>query len=174
MLTEENINILKEIREYIIKEDKESSIASNNYCEETLLDDLYTYYTYEVIGCCGCGDTDSTTKAIMNYLNSVFIRHSVFLSSSFRQSKEWAETIKIADDILEENFGFRDVTDNPLLQYLAYSLDDKGLTEHGTSIRGCWLTKSGKHCLYVYQLYFAQQTIDICENINKEDKNGGE
>ena len=55
--------------------------------------------------------------------------------------------------LLEEKFHHGHVCDDPLLQFMAYLLDDKGLTEHGTSINGAWLTDEGEVCLEVFNMY---------------------
>lgn len=47
-----------------------------------------------------------------------------------------------------------------LLQFMAYILDDRGFTEHGSSIGGCWLTEKGEMFLTV---------LDAWDQYNKEN-----
>lgn len=108
-----------------------------------LFDMLMENCKYMMLGLCGCGNPDSTIEAIRDYLNAVN-HHSVNTNS-----QKWKES----EDMLEKSFGVRYVTANPLLQYMAYDLDDKGLTDHGSNIDGAWIEDKGRVCLYLFNKY---------------------
>jgi len=78
-----------------------------------------SYLQIEYLGFCGCGDPTSAMILIRDILNSI---------------KEGG-----TDQTLFPSDG--------LYYFMLYWLDDKGFTEHGTSIHGCWLTDLGKEIL---------------------------
>lgn len=145
---------LRKISDYIKKNypdsciaynDKESSMSGYELAEE-----IADFFSYEIIKICGCGCPEDTIVCIMNYLQIV----------NDKLNEEWETTKKK----FLEKFGVESVYDNPLLQFMAYMLDDKGLTEHGTSIGGNWITDLGKMCLYVYKLLDLEEESEETDN----------
>lgn len=139
---EETESNLRKIADYIKEHYPDSCIAyndrENNMSGYELVEEIADFFSYEIIKLCGCGCPEDTIISIRDYLQIV----------NDKRNEEW-EAIK--NNFLEK-FGVETVYDNPLLQFMAYMLDDKGLTEHGTSIGGNWITDLGKMCLYVYKL----------------------
>ena len=146
---------LRKIAECIKENYTDSCIAYNdresNMSGQQLLKEVADFFTYKLIGLCGCGRPEDTIIAIRDYLQIV---------NDKRNDKR--ETIK---NKFLEKFGVETVYDNSLLQFMAYMLDDKGLTEHGTSIGGNWITDLGKMCLYVYKLLDIEEESE--ETINE-------
>jgi len=148
-LNQENETNLRKIADYIKEHYPDSCIAYNDIesnmsgCE--LVEEISDFFSYEIIGLCGCGCPEDTIVSIRDYLQIV----------NDKRNEEW-ETIK---NKFLEKFGVETVYDNPLLQFMAYTLDDKGLTDHGTSIGGNWITDLGRMCLYVYDLYIESESV---------------
>lgn len=99
-----------------------------------------------ILHLCGCGDPDSVIVTVNKYLHIVQKRNE----TGSPESKEQAEA-----DLLEETFGpgIRDIIGNPLLLFMAYNLDDAGLTEHDISISNATLSEFGKQVLFILDLY---------------------
>lgn len=135
-------NNLRKIADYIKEHYPDSCIAYNdregNMSGYELVEEIADFFSYEIIKLCGCGYPEDTIISIRNYLQIV----------NDKLNEKW-ETTK---EKFLKKFGVEAASDNPLLQFMAYMLDDKGLTEHGTSIDGNWITDLGKMCLYVYKL----------------------
>jgi len=94
------------------------------FCQRVLAGEDDTFGLPSVaneMGWCGCGDHDALDRMMTTYLES-------------RASEVWPKPA------LEEVSA-----DATLL--LAYLADQQGWTEHGTSIRGAWLTDDGKEVL---------------------------
>ena len=137
---------LKEILEWVIEKYPDSCIACNSknkgctYDDETfygrpIQEELYSFFAYELIGICGCGVPEAAMIQVRNYLRCVSI------ICNYEKQKEK----------LMEHFGCRSVYDNSLLLFMAYILDEKELTEHGSSIGGAWITDLGEKCLTVLE-----------------------
>ena len=149
--------LLSEIAEKIIK--KESNLSLENevivgnreeWYEESLIDPLIDYYSYDVLRLCGCGCPNDTLDVIRKYLH---IR------------KDWKDNKCDYDEVqqrykTELNIDDQDDIQWGLLQFMAYILDDRGFTEHGSSIGGCWLTEKGEMYLTV---------LDAWDQYNKEN-----
>ena len=73
------------------------------------------------IGICGCGNPDDVLNMLQKYLEAK--REWM----PFEKQKEFAA--KYAEE---------------LMLFMMYIMDDKGYTEHGSSVYGCWLTDKGK------------------------------
>lgn len=159
-------NLVK-IAVYISEKYKDSCIASNygdnspmgRYIDDqtisTLLEDTVDFFSYEVIGLCECGCINTTIKSIRNYLSILND-----WSNDIKNSKcLWKDNSPISNrkHKMKELFGVEDSCDDPLVQYLAYTIDTIGLSEHGSSISGAWITDLGRMCLYVFNLYLESE-----------------
>lgn len=135
---------IRELRSYVCRRYPESCCAYNKAATTyyDLVNEVANDFIYMVIGLCGCGCPDSTIEAIRDYLEIVRIRHTKDDGGFDR-----------ACAIMQEKFHHNYVCDDSLLQFMAYLLDDKGLTEHGSSINGAWLTDEGEVCLEVLNMY---------------------
>lgn len=140
----DQLNRIKQLRDYVCRRYPESCCAYNRPAETyyDLVNEVANDFIYMVIGLCGCGCTDETVGSIRDYLDAVRIHHD-------KAAGGW----EAGHRLLEEKFHHGHVCDDPLLQFMAYLLDDKGLTEHGTSINGAWLTDEGEVCLEVFNMY---------------------
>ena len=87
------------------------------------------WYYFEKLGWCGCGCPEAVMEVIANYLEA--------RSLPYPESDKKMKTYFAPDG-----------DENPLVMCLAYTLDDKGFTEHGSSIFSCWLTDDGKYFLW--------------------------
>lgn len=152
----EQLEKVKEIRNWIIEKYHDSCIAVNdknngpssddavdNEGTNYLLAEVRDYFLYEVMGFCGCGEKFSSMADVRDYLMIVNIRHE--------------QSFEISRNILEKRFGVKYVSDNSLLQFMAYTLDNNGLTDHGSSIDGAWLTDIGKKCLNILDIVFQEE-----------------
>lgn len=93
---------------------------------------------------CGCGNPDLAWLAIKNYLRQREDFHSNKISY------EETEKLETGKDYI-----------------LAYLLDYFGLTEHGGSVGGCWLTNDGKEILNYLEMLF-DSTNDVDKEIEEE------
>lgn len=82
-----------------------------------------SYLQTEIFRFCGCGDPDSAM---------LFVRDMLKL---LEERKGWSEEIK------------KELPTDGVYYFVLYMLDDKGLTEHGSSVGGSWLTDKGKEVL---------------------------
>lgn len=103
-------------------------------------DDEYADYYMHKLDFCGCGCPQVALDAVAKILFTLK-EWSMFTYSYERKAKRF-----------EDWFGCdaRDF-DSPacgLLLSVLYMLDDKGFTEHGSSIFGCWLTEDGERLLW--------------------------
>ena len=101
-------------------------------------DDMQGVVMNGMMGMCGCQDDEAFEKLITTLKSC---DRSDFLESGDKSG--W----KTMEDICSE-VGESDVIAHILLQYL----DNMGLIEHGTSIRGAWTTSKGNECLKAYSL----------------------
>lgn len=154
---------LKAIIKSIAEQFPESSLATDNVINDLRylsFDDVlkmaYEYFSFEVIGLCGCGAIDATIEVIAKYLAIV---------NFWTTNIDHENIIDKRNEQTKSTFNVTNITDDPLLQFMAYILDDHNLTNHGSSINGTWITDLGIVCLYVYKVYL--KTIDDEEEENK-------
>lgn len=105
------------------------------------LDDLHMW-VFTDLGFCGCGDPEGALEFLRDTLN--------LLNKEFDERWEG----------MQKRF-----PDNPMSWTYLYMLDDKGLTEHGSNIRGCWLTDKGKAVLELLNKYTSEQISENDETI---------
>lgn len=84
------------------------------------------HFYYETLKWCGCGEPHFALQFMRDVLA---VMNMDFTNSRFRRVGE----------LLPDN--------SPLSLSYLYMLDALGLTEHGGSIFGCWLTPKGKDAL---------------------------
>ncbi len=82
-----------------------------------------SYLQTEILGFCGCGNPDSAM---------VFVRDILRL---LEERKGFGEEIK------------KELPSDGIYYFVLYMLDNKGLTDHGGSIGGSWLSDKGKEVL---------------------------
>ena len=99
------------------------------------------WYYFEKLGWCGCGCPGEAMRTVAKYLEA----RSLTYPDNKERLKEY----------------FQNGDDDPLVLCLAYEMDRAGLTEHGTSIYGCWLTDDGKYFLWAIQEAEKQGELDI-------------
>lgn len=133
---------LHEIATAVIKRNPDSCIAYNyhaGYCYEELVKELISYFAFEVLDLCGCGLPEWTYETIRRYLNirSDWQEDRITYAEVQRR---YAEELHINED---------NVAQYGMLQFMMYTLDSAGITEHGGSVGGCWLTDLGKMFLTV-------------------------
>lgn len=148
---------LSEIAEWVIEKYPDSCISCNNvvingcreeWYEESLVDELMDFFSYEIVGMCGCGVPEDTHEVIRRVLH---IR------------KDW-EDKKIAYESVQEryyndlNLDTASALDYGMLQFILYMLDSKDILEHGSGIGGCWLTKLGDMYLTVLDAWYEQDS----------------
>lgn len=164
----EQLEKVKEIRNWIIEKYPDSCIAvndkNNGPSPDDAIDDKGTncllaevrdFFLYEIMDFCGCGIPFTSMMDVRNYLTIVKINHE----------KSFDEGHKLTEKI----FGVKCACDNSLLQFMAYTLDSYGLTEHGTSINGAWLEDLGKKCLTILDIVFEEEkkTCSVPEECEK-------
>ena len=153
---------LSEIAEYIVDNYPDSNIAYNHdvikgcreeWYEVSIINTLLDFYMYEELGLCGCGNPEFTYEVIRRYLN---IRYDNFKISDM----DYQDVI----DRYKTDLGINRQNDMQygLLQFMMYVLDDKGFTEHGSSIGGCYLTDKGGRLLTVLNEWY-KANIDCYE-----------
>lgn len=134
---------LQEIAEWVIKEHPDSLFSSNysdfyKHMENwELTKELRDFFCGEIIGMCRCGIPEETYSTITSYLDLINKRTNKDLDFD-KFSVE-----------LKKLFGCEYISDNGLLQFMAYILDDKGFTDHGSSINACCITNIGEMLLFV-------------------------
>lgn len=111
--------------------DIEEEIKNNR---EKVISDIKEEFTH-LLGICGCGNPELVLEGIYNLL--ILIRDK---SKVTKAEEKYEELIGIGDD--------RKV--NWLYLAILYLLDDKGFTDHGTGIYGCWIDKLGKYYLKIF------------------------
>lgn len=80
-------------------------------------------YLQSELGFCGCGDPDAAM---------VFVRNTLKLIG---ERKEWGEGVE------------KEIPNEGAYYFVLYMLDHKGLTEHGGSVGGSWLSSKGDEVL---------------------------
>lgn len=138
-LTEEQKIEANKAFEFLFKKEKIKETLNNVETPEEKFNEIFDYFTWYLLGICGCGCADESIKCVRNYINIVKINHE----KSFDEGKEQ----------LKEIFGVYDVCSDPVLQFMSYVLDDKGLTNHGSNISGAWITNLGKILSWCYNIY---------------------
>jgi hypothetical protein len=130
---------LKNISDFIMGNYPDSCLAHNNkyfdYYDEELLEECDKFFYHEVLRMCGCGTPENTRKIIKIIMNA-------------QNQKDYCVRNKMINEILGIDRNQNDMY-NGLIQFILYTLDDKGLIEHGSSINGSWLTELGKMYLYI-------------------------
>ena len=91
------------------------------------------------IGICGCGLPFETWEQVYRYLNVLICI----------ENEQWDELDKRSRSFYKQNYG--------LAQFMAYILDDKEYTEHGSGIGGAWLTDKGKDLLAILDTYVNEE-----------------
>jgi hypothetical protein len=84
------------------------------------------------LGICGCGNPDDTLMYIIDVLQLMEDYHNNLMT--------WEE-------YYEKQHALAKADNEGLSWLLWYWLDDKGLTEHGGNVSGCWLTTKGYEVL---------------------------
>lgn len=150
---------LKEALEYLMNYFDENMEASENFSNAyyNLITDTIEAIDYdnlvEDIWCdrkgfnhCGCGSPSDCYKPIYDLLDCYVHDRTVSLDDL-----DWYEQ---RCKYMEAKLGIRDIYENPLILYLAYDFDRIGLTEHGSSIGGAWITDLGKAVYVILTEYF--------------------
>ena len=91
-----------------------------------------------LIGICGCGNPRIVYEGIYNYLymlNDMYDKKDPIKEINEEKSKNKIEWIY----------------DNWQNEFVAYILDNKGFTDHGTSIGGCWIEELGEWYLKIFE-----------------------
>lgn len=96
---------------------------------------------FDDIGICGCGDPDSVLDMLEEYLE----KKSDYMS--------FKDQIAFAEKYHEE-----------LMLFMMYIMDNKGFTDHGSSVYGSWLTDKGKHFLELLKKEKNNENIYKCTN----------
>ena len=113
--------------------------------EESLIDSLMDFFSYEIVGMCGCGCPGDSCEVIRQILN---IRNDAN-NLEYEQIQQ-----RYKDDL---HLDTKDLLQYGTLQFVLYMLDECGLLEHGSSINGCWLTDLGKMYLTVLNAWHEQE-----------------
>ena len=100
------------------------------------------WYYFEKLGWCGCGCPEVVMRVIADYLEA--------------RSLPFPESDKVM-----KTFFAPDGDENALVMCLAYTLDEKGFTDHGSSIFSCWLTKDGKYFLWAIREAQKRGELDL-------------
>lgn len=145
-------NKVKEIRSWL-KEKYPGGFPNGSYNEpdfEDMLEELGDFVKYWLLGICGCGCQGTTIKAIRDYLSIIYDR------TKKNDDAAWED----ARTRMKEVFGVSYPSDDPLLQYMAYDLDERGLTDHGSGINGAWISTLGEKCLFILDLLVKKEEED--------------
>lgn len=139
---------LSKIAEYIVKKYPGCCLESSrdfikgyreDWYEESLIDPLMDFFSYELMDMCGCGCPDYTYELIRKILIIRYEWQNKKLS--FDEAKERYKSDLDLDYYNENQYG--------ALQFILYVLDARQIVEHGSSIGGCWLTDLGEMYLEV-------------------------
>lgn len=143
------IDQLQETREWVKRHYPDSDIADSKEPEfqNEILEELTNFFALELLGFCGCGKKDLTIESMRDYLKIVND------CTKKNDNEAWDNRRKQ----LEKTFGYGCVCDNGVLQYMAYDLDNRGLTDHGSNIAGAWITDIGEKCLFVFDTYLKEK-----------------
>ena len=145
---------LLEIADYFINI-KTDTCMSWNYAGRDIEEEIKKYreeviynikdeFAY-LLGICGCGNPELVLEGIYNLLvlirdKSEFANNGLSKEETDKANEKYKELIGIGDN-REVNW-----------TYLAilYLLDNKGFTEHGTGIYGCWIDELGEYYLKIF------------------------
>lgn len=93
----------------------------------------------EIMGWCACGMPEKAVEALVQYLKAV--------------EWAWEDRMERGSDVAEK----AGIPNDGLFYLVAYIADERGLTEHGGSVGGAWLTDKGR------------DFIKLAEQIEQED-----
>lgn len=147
---------LSEIAEFVVKNYPDCCMSKNHeyklgcrddWYEDYLINPLMDFFSYEIMGLCGCGSPENTHKVIRSVLN---IRND-WMNRDIQYDgvkKRYCSDLHIdlSDDI---NYG--------MLQYILYDLNDREILEHGSGVGGSWLTNLGKMYLDVLNAWYERE-----------------
>lgn len=123
-----------ELMKYIIKKYPDSCMAHNidinNLDDVDIRRECLDFILIEKLGLCACGNLEKTAKEIVKLMDLVSLNRDLSYSEITQKTEEY--------------FGCKHISDNGLLQFMAYTLDDKELFERGTSINYPWFTAEGE------------------------------
>ena len=147
---------LSEIAEHIIEKYPNCCMSNNNnvvkgcrekWYEESLVDPLMDFFSYELLHLCGCGTPEDTYEIIRKILTIRFEWQS-------RKTSYEEVIMRYKDDLkLDSN----NSSHYGILQFVMYILDHNGILEHGGSINGCWLTNLGEMYLTVLNAWYDRE-----------------
>ena len=147
---------LSEIVEYIIEKYPNCCMSHNNdvvkgcrekWYEESLVDPLMDFFSYELLHLCGCGTPEDTYEIIRKILTIRFEWQS--RKTSYEEViRRYKDDLKL-DSNNSSHYG--------ILQFVMYILDHNGILEHGSSIGGCWLTNLGEMYLTVLNAWYDRE-----------------
>ena len=147
---------LSEIAEYIIEKYPNCCMSNNNdvvkgcrekWYEESLIDPLMDFFSYELLHLCGCGTPEDTYELIRKILTIRFEWQSRKISYE-EVIRRYKDDLKL-DTNNSSHYG--------ILQFVMYILDHNGILEHGSSIGGCWLTNLGEMYLTVLNAWYDRE-----------------
>lgn len=124
---------------------KETYNDNERWTIDYIIEQAYSTFRYEVLKWCGCGDVEMSNRTLLHVLESIY---------NEPEGKKYL-------DYMEQYFGITSVYDNPLLLLVAYNLDAVGLTEHGSSIGGAWLTTKGQVCKWLLRKLDEKGDLDV-------------
>ena len=107
---------------------KDGSYVDVNGCHH---DDAKSFLQCHILGFCGCGAPEDSLRYIRDCLRHI---------ANLKQVHEKQATYEAWGNEGKELMGRAEY-------FTRYVLDQKGLTEHGTSIKGAWLTDKGREIL---------------------------
>ena len=137
-MKDDGSNKAKQIIEYIKRQDKEFEQYDDD------LTAIIKYYYYEKLGWCGCGTPADALEAVAEYLQSVTLKE-----------------IDERNAYYKDHYGCDRLWNNKLLMCLAYTLDNAGFTDHGSSINWCWLTDDGEYFLWAINQAIKEDCLDL-------------
>lgn len=136
---------IEEISDYIINKYPDCCLAYNikniNYDDNQLIKECEDFFYYEKLDWCECGDPDLAKETIRDYMRIIYDFHNLVDNHNMAYER------KIRN--FNDRFGFNSIYDNCFALCFAYAIDAAGLTEHGSSIGGAWLTNEGKMFLWL-------------------------
>lgn len=139
---------LSEISEHIVEKYPDCCLASSHdfikgcredWYEESLIDPLMDFFSFEWMDMCGCGCPDYTYELIRKILTIRLEWQNKEMS--FAEVKERYKRDLDLDYYNKNQYG--------ALQFILYILDARQIVEHGSGIGGCWLTELGEMYLTV-------------------------
>lgn len=110
-------------------------------------------FYYKELGWCGCGSPQEALEFMRDILQIMKNRSDDNQNEpcgTRYEDSAWAKHTKLLDDKLPGALG---------LSYF-YFLDSVGLTEHGGSIGGSWLTKDGERALEILRSHDLETALD--------------